>query len=835
MKLFRYFIYAVLGLMLAACGNDGVVPGGDGTISVIVGNVKTSSSGLNNVSLSFAGAASGVTASNSQGYYNSGKLAPGQYMVTPTAPGYTFDPLNQTVTVIKNGQVKADFAATQGFYVISGSVNGDVQAGVTLTLYDANSLTVATAKTDNNGVFVFKDIPYGTYTLTPSISGYLFLPAKATVNVTNANVTGVAFISSQNLTGAAINNTVSGQIAGAVAANVAMTIYNSNGVSVAKAVSDVNGMYSLSVTSNGSFTVVPNLTGYTFTPITTIVSLNNSNATAINFTATAAVSPSTTTNIVSGQISGSVLANVAMTIYNSNGVTVATAQSDANGRYSLSIPANGSFTVVPNLTGYTFAPVSTVVSLNNSNATGTNFSATAAAPPGVPPVFSLAGTITGAINKGVILSLYNNSNVLLSTTTSDQNGFYYFNNLVAGTYLVVPNLPGYLFLPSINSVTISTANVPNNNYVATQNAHTIWGNVSNAPYSTINVNGPSTSLITFADGAGNYSFNVYLPGQYSITPSKPGYTFVQPQLIANYTGSNIGGMNFVGTFVPSINNNAQHGSVTYNCTGATITIPANVNTVQFTATGGAGAKSVNPNVSGGGGGGAIAYDYTTNQLLFFIGGGGGGASKFYSAGGDGGVGGTFTTFATGGAPAVATGTFGIISGTYLGGNGGHGCYCDNLDQIGGFGGGGGWGYGRGGNAGDRFKMCPFGNPYGDGGAKLTDAHGCDGEGGSMNGIAAFSGAGGNGTTGYSPGGGGGGGFGGGGGGGGSGTNGSGSESGGGGGGGGNYVLPGAIITSNAAMFNIDLSNHIIGLMGAPGGSSPDGSANGKCGSVTAAW
>lgn len=59
------------------------------------------------------------------------------------------------------------------------------------------------------------------------------------------------------------------------------------------------------------------------------------------------------------------------------GTSSATTTTDSNGVYQVSNLAAGSYTVTPSKAGYTFNPLSTTVSITNSNVTGQNFAATA--------------------------------------------------------------------------------------------------------------------------------------------------------------------------------------------------------------------------------------------------------------------------------------------------------------------------------------------------------------------------------------------------------------------------------------------------------------------------
>ncbi len=77
-------------------------------------------------------------------------------------------------------------------YTISGTVSGDVHSGVTMTLSgDGSYITL----TDSGGNYSFSGLVNGSYTVTPSNSGYTFTPTSKNVTVSEADVTGVDFIS----------------------------------------------------------------------------------------------------------------------------------------------------------------------------------------------------------------------------------------------------------------------------------------------------------------------------------------------------------------------------------------------------------------------------------------------------------------------------------------------------------------------------------------------------------------------------------------------------------------------------------------------------------------
>lgn len=83
-------------------------------------------------------------------------------------------------------------SSSSGTYSISGTVSGTATAGVTMTLSGAAS---AITTTDSSGNYSFTGLANGSYTVTPSRTGYTFNPAtSSSTTVNGANVTGVNFV-----------------------------------------------------------------------------------------------------------------------------------------------------------------------------------------------------------------------------------------------------------------------------------------------------------------------------------------------------------------------------------------------------------------------------------------------------------------------------------------------------------------------------------------------------------------------------------------------------------------------------------------------------------------
>jgi hypothetical protein len=156
--------------------------------------------------LTLSGAASGSTTADSSGTYSFSGLANGTYAVTPSKSAYAFNPAVQTVTVSGASVTAANFTATATAqtYNISGTISptaGGSGAAVAL-----NGAASTSTTTNSSGNYTFTGLANGTYTVTPSNTGYAFSPGSQNVTISGSNVTGVNFTATAQVAHAATLN-----------------------------------------------------------------------------------------------------------------------------------------------------------------------------------------------------------------------------------------------------------------------------------------------------------------------------------------------------------------------------------------------------------------------------------------------------------------------------------------------------------------------------------------------------------------------------------------------------------------------------------------------------
>ena len=201
-------------------------------------------------------------------------------------------------------------------------------------------------------------------------------------------------------------------------------------------ISATNSMTILTTTTSTSYTdsvVAPGITYYySVVGYTGTVNTSGGGGACIGKLASVqSATPGTgTTYSISGTVSGAVTSGVTV---NLTGAATQNTTTASGGTYTFSGLNNGSYTVTPSYTGYTFSPTSTAVTISGANQTGKNFTATAVA------TYSISGTVSGAIAAGVTMTL---TGAATGSTTTATGGTYTFSGLANGSYTVTPSLSG---------------------------------------------------------------------------------------------------------------------------------------------------------------------------------------------------------------------------------------------------------------------------------------------------------------------------------------------------------------------------------------------------------
>ena len=433
-----------------------------------------------------------IVGTDVNGNYALPGLCPGTYSVTPSLPGYQFDQAMISVTVGPD----ADGVNFTAVYAISGQItNGSGGlSGVNVTMSGPVTNAVSTGA---DGRYT-NWLPAGAYTVTPQKACYSFGPANYAVAI-GPGTNGLDFSASGG-----VAYTISGWLTNAPAG---VTVLATNNGGSFTATNDATGYYVISNCCPGTYLVRPSSPGYLFSPATNSITVV-SNISGVNFTALTAFN-------VSGQILEGTngLAGVSVTMA---GPVTNMVVTDANGNYTNPLPA-GTYTVTPSLPPcYRFNPANRTV-IDTNGVAGVNFIAGRLA-------YTISGQITAGTNafSGAAVQATNNTGSF--TATSDAGGNYVITNCCPGTYWVTPSLPGYLFNPAANSITVGPANANGVNFT-TLATFSVSGRVLYGANGLAGVNVAVGTSNTVTDANGNYTVTNLQANTYPITPSLACYSF----------------------------------------------------------------------------------------------------------------------------------------------------------------------------------------------------------------------------------------------------------------------------------------------------------------------
>jgi hypothetical protein len=156
----------------------------------ISGTISPAAAG-NGATVKLSGAANATTTANSSGVFTFTGLTNGTYTVTPSLAGFTFAPGSANATVNGANVTAINFTGTAQTFSISGTISPTTGgSGATVTLSGSRT---ATTTANSSGNYTFSGLGNGSYVVTPSKSGFKFGPTAETATINGANVTGVNF------------------------------------------------------------------------------------------------------------------------------------------------------------------------------------------------------------------------------------------------------------------------------------------------------------------------------------------------------------------------------------------------------------------------------------------------------------------------------------------------------------------------------------------------------------------------------------------------------------------------------------------------------------------
>jgi hypothetical protein len=440
------------------------------------------------------------------------------YSTSNTFPISTYDSEYYWVDVL--------YSPNQGpTWSVSGTISPAASAsGTTVTLSGAGSATVTAS---GSGVYSFTNLVNGTYTVTPTKSGYSFSPTSQLVTLNGANVTAVNF-TAQVVAPPTCPCSVWNSSATPTMIDSADPAATDLGV---KFRTDFNGYITalrFYKASTNTGTHIGNIWTSTGTLLGSVTFTNETGSgwQQMNFTNPIAVNANT--SYVASYFAPNGHYSQDEAFFASSGVDnpplhlLADGLDGPNGVYSYA-----SSNTFPTLTYNTEYYWVDVVYTTNPGA-----------------IWSISGSISPALpGSGTVVTL---SGTLSATATADGSGNYSFGGLANGSYAVTPSKAGLTFSPANQTVTLNGASASGVNFAV--QTWTISGTVG-VGSATVALSGTSTATAQ-ADSLGNYTFSGLVNGNYTVTPTKSGYTFNPPGQAVTISGAN-STANFTATPVPT--------------------------------------------------------------------------------------------------------------------------------------------------------------------------------------------------------------------------------------------------------------------------------------------
>ena len=252
--------------------------------------------------------------------------------ITPTKEGYTFKPANRIYDPVAGDQMNQNYTGTLIIFAVSGTAG---VGGVVMSGLPGNPVTA----TDGRYTAM---VNYGfSGTATPTKEGYTFEPSVRQYS----DVTGGQ--TNQNYTATLLKRAISGTVTsdGKPLEGVSVSADKGGG----SGLTDAEGRYEVPVDYDWSGTVTPDKEGYTFKPANKVygrVTRDQTNqafaATLLTFTISSVITVADTPIegvLVSAEGGGSDV-------------------TDAEGKYSVTVPYGWSGAVTPTKEGYIFEPPS---------------------------------------------------------------------------------------------------------------------------------------------------------------------------------------------------------------------------------------------------------------------------------------------------------------------------------------------------------------------------------------------------------------------------------------------------------------------------------------------
>lgn len=478
---------------------------------------------------------------DANGIYQIPSVVPDTYDVQATASGFT--------TGLRAGvAVGAAQTVTVNFQLSGASTSGGTLEG---TVRDTNGDPVPGARvettagpnigrfavTDASGFYRITGLAAGSYSVRTTATGFTALTRQTTLTAGQTTTLDLTLTASTGGTNGAISGTVTQAGGGPVDA---VTVRISAGAGIGQSTTtDASGNYVLANLPAGTYELTFSKTGFQNAVIGGIVVTAGQTTDVDTTLQGGGTSGATLTGLVRDNGTSALLSGALVEVL-LNGTAVTSGTTDANGRYTLSGVAPGTYVVRFSRSGYDTRDVTAITLTSGQTRTlDTRLSASVIQP----------GTISGIVRDAAARPLPNATIQLTGTSgtrtvLTDANGAFSFTGVAPGSgYSVSASSPGLVTSTQSN---ISVASGQTLTLTFNLTTGTGQGSVSGVVRTStglalsgatvIVVQGPTVGQSATTGTDGRYSFTSISPGTYVFEARATGYRSYRQQVTVSPGG-----------------------------------------------------------------------------------------------------------------------------------------------------------------------------------------------------------------------------------------------------------------------------------------------------------
>ncbi|QHE62502.1 hypothetical protein FHE72_16855 [Rossellomorea vietnamensis] len=463
-----------------------------------------------------------TTITDSDGFFQTTTLSPLVYVLVGSGAGYGSSAVS--AEVMSGGVTNIEILLTPNPGSLFGTVR-DAQTMQPLTdtlvrVIDNQGTVISTVHTDQDGNYTIPGLAAGSYTVAAINPGYQALLQQVTIQAGVSKMLDFDLLPNP----AALLGTVVDAVTGSPLTGVMIEVYVSGSdILVNRVLTDENGNYVIEGLPQGTFDVKAQLEGYAINVNTVFLSPGETEELNIALTPfPATVLGTVLDNVTLNPISGAL---VKVVIQNTD-IVVGSTLTSSDGTYSIGNLPSGSYNVVFTADGYGGAVIPVILVPNGIETVNVNLD---------PNPATISGTVvnaqSGTVITGALVRIFNSDGVFITSTLTDENGFYVITGLAAGQYTAIASADG--FGDQIAVVTLSPGETEIVNFSLSNLQAVLKGTVrdraNNQPIQAalvqvfrVGTTLPVASVLT--DSSGNYLITGLEPREYRVVFSAEGYT-----------------------------------------------------------------------------------------------------------------------------------------------------------------------------------------------------------------------------------------------------------------------------------------------------------------------